>query len=272
MPEGCDISEHQGNLPADWFDQWDYCIIRAFNENGYPDIKFAQNWDRARGHTLRGVYGWPIAGAGFARNHTAGAQLVATAPDAEAGYWADVEHSGRGLASADETEAYLRGIGGRCRGFYSNVGELPRSPFLDAEQWWVANYSVNDGTRHPVNTPRPWVIHQYTSNPLDKNFSPNLDWLGADMPLTLTDFEGIQKAVSGSKNLDDSYPTIAQVVRDLIDARKEIAALSAKVDALAATSATQGPNVALLPSDLDAIATKVAEALMNVEFVARPKD
>lgn len=184
MPEGCDISEHQGDLAPDWFDQWDYVIIRAVNENGYPDVKFRQNWERAAGRTLRGVYGWPIPGG---RNLALGADLVEVAPDAEAGYWADVERSGRGLASPDDVKEYLRGIGDHVRGFYSNIPECPRSPFLDGEMWWVADYGPNNGQRHdpyeqPPKPDRPYTIHQYTSNPLDTNYSETLDWTGASSP------------------------------------------------------------------------------------------
>ena len=188
MAEGLDISEHQGFLPPEFFDQWDYVIIRAFNENGYPDKTFNDNWRKAAGRTLRGVYGWPtpfIAGDDFAR----GQALVDIAPDAEAGYWADVERVSGGVASVHEVEQYLRGIESRGKraGIYSNIGELPRSPYIDAHDWWMADYGPNNGTRHdpfaqaPVPPPdRPYTIHQYTSNPLDRNWSSDLAW--ADAP------------------------------------------------------------------------------------------
>ncbi len=186
MAEGLDISEHQGTLPAEFFDQWDYVIIRAFNENGYPDRTFNDNWRKAAGRTLRGVYGWPtpfIPGDDF----RLGQVLVDIAPDAEAGYWADREWVG-GVASVDEVENYLRGIEsrGRLAGVYSNINELPRSPYLDARPWWMADYGPNNGVRHdpwqqapvPPND-RPFTIHQYTSTPLDRNWSADLAWTGA---------------------------------------------------------------------------------------------
>jgi len=257
MPEGCDVSEHQGNLSAEWFGQWSFCIIRAYNENGYPDRTFQQNWARAAGRTLRGVYGWPIPGGD---NRALGAQLVRTAPGAEAGYWADVEHSAQGIPSAADVEAYLRGIGDHPRGFYSNIGECPRSPFLERELWWMADYGPNNGQRHDPNAqpPRPtrgWAIHQYTSNPLDLNYASTLDFVGdTDMPLSLSDFDGVKKVVGGDPNVDGTIPTISQVVGDLVGARQEIAALSAKVDAIG------GTGVAL---DYDELAKRVAAELAD---------
>jgi cell wall-associated NlpC family hydrolase len=176
VPEGADVSEHQGLLPADWFAQFDFVIIRAFNENGYPDKQFTRNWDNARGRTLRGAYGWPIPGED---NRAIGQMLVDFAPGAEFGYWADVEHSRRGLASAADVEQYLLGIGPHLRGFYSNPSELPRSVLLDQENWWVAAYGPNDGQRHDRAFPREWVIYQYTSaGGLDRNYAPSLIWAG----------------------------------------------------------------------------------------------
>jgi hypothetical protein len=193
--EGVDISEHQGDLAPEWFDQWAYVIIRAFNENGFADIKFAQNWARAEGRTKRGVYGWPIPGRD---NFVFGRTLVQAAPGAEAGYWADVENSGRGLATAAETEAYLRGIedAGGFAGFYSNIGQCPRNPYLEAHDWWMADYGPNDGSRHdpneqPPRPQRPYTIHQYTSIPLDTNYADSLDWTGDDVVLSDDDINRI---------------------------------------------------------------------------------
>lgn len=199
MPWGCDISEHQGVWSPEQFAEYDWVIIRAYNENGFPDRTFAQNWENARGRTLRGVYGWPIPGGS---NLALGAQLVAIAPDAEAGYWADVERSGRGLASGEDVRNYLVGIGDRPRGFYSNIPECPRSQFLDGEHWWVADYGPNDGSKHDPDEQaprpqRPYTIHQYTSNPIDKNHCENLDWTG-------TSPEPVPEPIP----LEDDMPTI----------------------------------------------------------------
>lgn len=187
MPEGVDISEHQGVWSPDQFAMFDYAILRAFNENGYRDKVIDQTWANAKGQTLRGVYGWPIPGG---NNFELGAQLVREFPDAEAGYWADREVSGRGVASADEVENYLRGIeslGGKA-GFYSNIGECVFSPYLDAHDWWMADYGPNNGARHnPFDQPpvpsRPYTIHQYSSaGGLDRNWSDTLDWTGQPVP------------------------------------------------------------------------------------------
>lgn len=174
MAQGVDTSEHQGLLDAAWFAQWDFAILRAFNENGFGDQTFAANWPQAGGQMRhgRGVYGWPIAGA---NNRALGQQLVDMAPDAELGYWADYEQPpGRALASPAELEEYIRGIQdrGKPAGFYSNVPELPRTPFLDATTYWVAGYGPNDGAEHPLNPApgRDYLIHQYTSaGGLDRN-------------------------------------------------------------------------------------------------------
>ena len=181
MAEGIDISEHQGYWPPDRFRGWEFAILRARNEHGSNDVRFQDHWRSAAGIVIRGVYGWPIAGAGGVFNFYAGAALVKDFPGSEMGYWADVEHSGRGLASLEEVEQYIEGIkaAGGVPGLYSNIGDLPRSPLLDSIPWWMADYGPNDGTRHDPYEQRPyppadraWAIHQYTSNPLDVNFAP----------------------------------------------------------------------------------------------------
>ncbi len=154
MLEGRDVSFWDGVLPPDWFAQWDFVILRAFNEYGVPDTVFAANWSNAKGRTRRGAYGWPRAGG----DNVALARALATAaPDAELGWWADYETSGAGLASPAELETYLRTleaiVPGR-RGFYSNLSELPRSAYLDTVPWWFANPSNNP-------EPRPVTITQY---------------------------------------------------------------------------------------------------------------
>ncbi len=187
MPEGVDISEHQGVWTSEQFDGFDYAILRAFNENGYRDRVIGQTWANAAGHTLRGIYGWPIPGE---NNFELGARLVREYPGAEAGYWADREVSSRGVASAGEVEDYLRGIesqGGKA-GFYSNIGECVFSPYLDVHDWWMADYGPNNGTRHDPNEQaprpsRPYTIHQYSSaGGLDRNWSDTLDWTDTPAP------------------------------------------------------------------------------------------
>ena len=183
MPEGCDISEHQGDLAPEWFNQFAFVIVRAYNENDVRDEKFDQNWTNAKGRTRRGIYGWPVPGAD---NYTYGRQLAALGADAELLCWADLEMStAQGLASPDDLEQYLRGIEsmGAGAGFYSGIGNLYRSTYLDATPWWLSHYGVNDGNRNPIVRPsppddRPWVMHQYTSNPLDLNYAPSLDFAG----------------------------------------------------------------------------------------------
>lgn len=188
MAEGVDVSEHQGDIPADWFGEWDFVIIRAFNENGIRDQWINANWSKAAGRTKRGVYGWPIPGA---NNYALGQELVHAFPDAEAGYWADREISGRGLAGADEVESYIRGVrdaGGAVGSFYSNIGECAFNDYLDGQIWWMADYTYNNGERQdpylmPPIPQRAYTIHQYSSaGGLDRNWSENMDWTGAPQP------------------------------------------------------------------------------------------
>jgi hypothetical protein len=187
MAEGCDVSEHQGVLSGDWFAQFEYSILRAFNEWGNRDRVIDATWHTAAGRTRRGVYGWPIPGHD---NRALGRQLVEAFPGAEACYWADREHSNAGLASEWDVEEYLRGIedaGGRA-GFYSNIPECPRTSFLDGHMWWMADYTYNNGQRQDPHmmAPRPnrdYTIHQYSSaGGLDRNWSDNLDWTGYAPP------------------------------------------------------------------------------------------
>lgn len=193
MPEGVDVSQFQGDIDPDWFDQWDFVIVRAFDRHGDLDKRFVRNWQNAYGRTLRGVYGWPKPGAD---NRALGQALAAAAPDAEFGYWADYEHSAEyGLASHDDLEDYLAGIGDRPKGVYSPVGSYPGG-VADSLPWWVANYGPTDG--RPRNygerlelppLPRPYQVHQFTSQGngpgapgLDRNYAPTLDLWGAQMP------------------------------------------------------------------------------------------
>jgi hypothetical protein len=192
--EGCDISEHQeDDIPGpEWFDQWAFVIIRAASERGRKDKSFDKFWEWSRGRTLRGVYGWPVAGGD---NGALGAQLVAMAPDAEAGYWADYEITpGVALPSVGELETYLHGVGDHLRGFYSNSGVCPHTPFLDSLYYWHSDYGPNNGVRHdpneqPPNAPRDWLIHQYTSKPIDRNWCQNMNW-AAPSPVTPMPKEG----------------------------------------------------------------------------------
>lgn len=195
MAYGIDISEHQRGFGA--FDGWDFAIFRARNENGRDDYQFWNFWRESAGRTLRGVYGWPLAGAGLGANFATGEALVRDFPGSEFGYWADVESSPRGHARPEEVEAYVRGIeaaGGRA-GLYSNIGDLVRSPYLDTLPWWMADYGPNDGRMHDPNAQaprppadRPWAIHQFSSaGGLDVNYAPSLAlWEGTVNPPTKT--------------------------------------------------------------------------------------
>jgi hypothetical protein len=85
---------------------------------------------------------------------------------------------------------------------------------------------------------------------------------GDDMPLSFDDLVNVGntlEAVDG-KDLAGRHVSNLYLLEELIGVKGELAKLQA-------ASATQGPNVALLPSDLDAIATKVADKL-----AARLKD
>jgi hypothetical protein len=158
MLQGCDISEHNGDLTIDWFKQWQFVIIRVSTEwNSRLDYKFQQNWNNCAAAGIpRGAYGWPQKGRD---NAALGKQLVAAAPGAECGYWADYETSDAGLCSTSELEDYVRACDG---GFYSNLSELRRSAYLDSRPWWFANPSGNP-------PPRSWLIEQYKVTNLDYN-------------------------------------------------------------------------------------------------------
>lgn len=171
MPEGADVSEHNGELAPEWFAHLDFVIIRVFNENGVGDARFAENWRNAAGQCARGAYGWPTPYV-VGDDYHLGQVLVHVAADAELGYWADRESVRGRAASLEDLEQFCKGIeaaGGRA-GHYSNIGELLRSDYLDALPWWMADYGPNDGQRHDPNAQppippadRPWQLHQYSS-------------------------------------------------------------------------------------------------------------
>lgn len=187
MPSGCDVSAFQGPIEPEWFDQWDFVIVRAFDRHGNLDARFLANWRAAEGRTLRGAYGWPKPEAD---NRHLGAQLVTVAADAELGVWADWEPSQEyGLASLEELAAYLEGCGDRLKGVYAGLFVYPSDApdWLGRVPWWVPNYGPNDGERHAVEPAsrvyRDWQIHQFSSRgsgpnggALDLNYAPTLAW------------------------------------------------------------------------------------------------
>lgn len=156
MAEGRDTWEAYGQLGPGYFRQWDFALIRAFNEHGSLDREFAASWASSRGACRfgRGAYGWPIAGRD---NFALGRFLASVARDAELGCWADYESPPRApLPSPGELQAYLEGIEsvGVPAGFYSNLSELPRSGWLDARSYWFAG-------DHPERAGRSILIWQY---------------------------------------------------------------------------------------------------------------
>lgn len=158
---GADVSEFQSGLPGG-----DFVIIRA--HSGYrPDKLFAQHWREAKGRYRlgRGVYGYVVNRDGVGQAQ-AMLDLVADDPP-ELGYWSDVEEPGLSGGVARAHIDHLRST--RKAGFYANVpdffGILDGGAGLEDLPWWVAGYSSNDGTEHPLNPapPRGYLIHQFTS-------------------------------------------------------------------------------------------------------------
>lgn len=187
---GCDISDDnsKSGMPVDFFRQYQFVIIQAFNEHGHLQSSFATNWSNAASAGIpRGVYGWPIPGQ---NNFALGASLASAAPGVELGAYADYEHSPAGLASVPELEDYLRGIEskGVLAGFYSNLSELPDTAFLNAHSWWFANPSNNP-------PPRPYTIEQYAVvNGVDLDVAD--DSILGDFVATVDDIAaGVQKGM-----------------------------------------------------------------------------
>lgn len=154
MIDGRDVSELNGDLSSGWFAAQGFVIVRAFNEHGRIDARLTANLARSQGVTLRGVYGWPIAGDD---NYQLGRALGIVAGQVELGAWADYELGGRqALPTQSDLLDYLRGIEstGAVAGFYSNRSEYPSWSALDQYPWWFANPSNLDA-------PRPPTIVQY---------------------------------------------------------------------------------------------------------------
>ena len=184
MPEGCDISEHQGDLPPEWFDQWEFVIIRG--HSGYrTDLKFAQNWANAKGRTRRGIYGYLVPDRDPAQQADELAALVAHDPP-EFFYWSDAEQDG---LTADHAVAHCERLSKHGpTGFYSYVpfltGPLGADPRLRKWPLWVAGYGPNDGRRHKLDPGPPWpgIIHQYSSaDGLDRNWADSCEFAGSPM-------------------------------------------------------------------------------------------
>lgn len=206
---GLDVSEHDNNrhggrLGPEFFKGYGFAIVRVANENGYPDAWAQANIKDVREAGLElGIYAWPVAGLGREWNRAHGRRIAQGYPGATIGYWADQEHSPRGLASPDEVEGFCQGVqdAGAGPGFYSNIGEMPSTPFLNSLPWWVADYGPNDGSYHHPNDEapkpvRPWDVHQFTS----VGGPGGLDVNEADLPALLARF--------GRGAVDDVLETI----------------------------------------------------------------
>lgn len=263
---GVDVSEHDNNraggrrLGVDWFAQWEYAIIRSHNENGFADQWVLANLeDVQRAGIPWGIYAWPVVGWGHDRNRAHVAQIVDTYGRPPLGVAADAEHSGRGFAAPDEVEGFARGALDRGAGclYYCAIGELWRTPLLDAVPWWVADYGPNDGRYHDPNeqpprppADRPWVIHQFTSlgapggSPLDVNYAASLDFAGVipqeddDMKATIVQKRGepyLYVFVNGVK-----FPSTSKLHVDLMAFNEQ-------------TRNGSGDPVVLSPEEFDAI-------------------
>lgn len=168
MIKGLDISNHQSTFPTSGFD---FVIVKATEGRTYVDPRQGQHAARARTAGLVvGFYHflWP----GNAEQQAAWftSQCASLPGDILACDW---EYTGSGTrASTADKDAFLREVK-RLRPdhrvlLYCNTDFWLHRDTSDfaADGLWIAHYGV------PAGQPGirdPWLIHQYTSSPLDTN-------------------------------------------------------------------------------------------------------
>ena len=181
---GIDISEHNGNIDLTKYkDQ--FVIIRAGWGQGHPDKKFARNVTECEKLGIPyGLYWYSYAlcaadakkEAKFFKDHIKGLSP-------SMGVWLDMEDADGWKKKNGWTPNKQRVsavINAFCQilqdaGFYTGVymSYSWRSYCNDAAaKWplWVAHWGANDGKRHGDHSGIA-VLHQYTSKPLDKDYS-----------------------------------------------------------------------------------------------------
>lgn len=173
MPFGADISEFQTRTPRDFGE--DYYHIRVLNENGRLDFRWEQHYANVGSWGLpRGAYGI-ISPNGpdpneYARRYVA----VLKAFNWELAPTIDIE-----LGNAAANRPYAATVSQRLReaGFPVVIGYYSRDSAYRQfcqdlfERQWIACY----GCGFPAGAHE----HQFTSNPYDRNYCPDLNLLRA---------------------------------------------------------------------------------------------
>lgn len=195
---GYDVSEYQ-NLPASWYNGKDLVVCKASEGITKQDTTFRGKFQSATQAKRRGAYHFAHPGHNGAvpeANHFADVALASGfSPGRDV--WAldiEVEAGTPEWALAFVLVAVARL--GRLGLLYTYgsylAGPLRNDHRLASIPLWIANYASNDGAVHPVSTPWPWLLHQYTSlggpghTGLDVSIGGDAAWqtfLGAPAPV-----------------------------------------------------------------------------------------
>ncbi len=179
--KGIDISSWQGDIDLSYYKDG-FVIIRA-SWGEHEDLKVRRNMDLCEQLGIPyGVYCYSYALSEEKAVDEADYLLaIIKDRDIQCGVWFDMEDSD-GYKARNGINPTDSVISAMCRAFCGRITEAGyhagiyasynwfRNYITDCDEYdkWVAHWGVNDGELN-INLSDFGVIHQYTSNPLDKN-------------------------------------------------------------------------------------------------------
>ncbi|MQY13884.1 hypothetical protein SRB5_40400 [Streptomyces sp. RB5] len=286
MIKGIDVSNHQSTFPTGGFD---FCIMKATEGRTYTDPRQSAHARRARSAGLVvGFYHflWPGNIAAQARYFVD--KCVSREGDVLACDW---ERTSDGTAATcAEKDAFLREVkrlrpDHRVLLYCSTDFWLNRDTTSFAgDGLWVAHYGV------PAGKPgirAEWLIHQYTSRPLDTNVARFASraamraWAQEDdMPLTDTDAKKVWNTdfvKAPVENPDNPTWTPASYLRDTnLRARAvqeklaDLTEIELTAEQITALAAALAEHPGLVDQLAEKIAEKVAARLASVPAQTNP--
>lgn len=163
---GIDVSDHQSSTYD--LDDHDFVVVKATEGTSYINPKHADQVERARSHDrVVGHYHYLVDSSGI----TAQMDYFLEHADPQGDEFLAVDWEDTGVSSSDKDTAleHLKNnAGGRKVLLYCNVDFwLNRDTSSKAgDGLWIAHYNGDPGN---PGIEADWVIHQYTSDPIDTN-------------------------------------------------------------------------------------------------------
>lgn len=272
MIEVVDISEWQGDLPADWFGQWGGVIVRVHSGRSH-DNRFKDNMLKAHDAGVPlGVYGYMVPDRDRRWQAEQAADLARGVDvPIDLGFWCDAEEL------YDETSSILTYTNRWMQlevheeiGYYSNDWRVQHNDLLHLPFWLAAYPAPNDGVWR-ANEPRagrPINLWQWTSSSgtLDKNAVWDEPWFntlveGGSMPTS----EEIAAAVVDAIFTDHELPSVFALHMlkyhdDLVAPIKDFAGKTSKL-----LDWTELQHLATQTKITDLLKESVHEAMVGVD-------